>query len=558
MVDTFLGAYNLSDPIVREKFERLLLTWKNGLPGGRPVFPRHVIEPIEKSIAYIQEKQPKNIHVNPNFLNKDQRFQTVVNTRDPRYKNINPALQVNKIDNLSSSTTNLLAQIQSVLPQKTVINRPSAPTVTSSSINQLFDQIQAILPTLPMGQTNSIEQYISKTASISTTSNNNSIVKELPIPQPSAIINNSSNVNPIPIASVKLDTADLLKSLTSMGYLNHIPEEPTILKNVSSLRLDSKDLQIPRPGAIELLYSAEPLQCKQCGFRYPKTEKGQQKMDAHLDIHFRQNRKIKERGKRGLSRSWFVTVNEWIHGEGGESVSQQVPTFLQDGMGHVNKLIDEDNNTNEADVKPDEHTVIKHTDERRTCPICGENFIDFWNDDEEEWMYKNAVLEKDKIFHATCYVDAVKSGTKRKIEVEHSSEQQGSFKRQVEVGRVVLINHGADAGKLAVIVDIVDHNRALIDGPTTGVARQAFPYRRLVLTPIVLKKLPRSVGQAALKKALEKSDVVTTWNKTTWAKKIEQRKVRASLSDFDRFKVNKLKNKRRFALASAVKAAKKQ
>ncbi|KAG0769474.1 hypothetical protein G6F62_002268 [Rhizopus arrhizus] len=135
---------------------------------------------------------------------------------------------------------------------------------------------------------------------------------------------------------------------------------------------------------------------------------------------------------------------------------------------------------------------------------------------------------------------------------------QGTFKRQVEVGRVVLINHGADAGKLAVIIDIIDHNRALIDGPTTGVARQAFPYRRLVLTPIVLKKLPRSVGQSALKKALEKSDVVAAWNKTAWAKKIEQRKIRTSLSDFDRFKLNKLKNKRRFALASTVKAAKKQ
>ncbi|KAG0777484.1 hypothetical protein G6F22_011843 [Rhizopus arrhizus] len=120
---------------------------------------------------------------------------------------------------------------------------------------------------------------------------------------------------------------------------------------------------------------------------------------------------------------------------------------------------------------------------------------------------------------------------------------QGTFKRQVEVGRVVLINHGADAGKLAVIIDIIDHNRALIDGPTTGVARQAFPYRRLVLTPIVLKKLPRSVGQSALKKALEKSDVVAAWNKTAWAKKIEQRKIRTSLSDFDRFKLNKLKNK---------------
>ncbi|KAG0746478.1 hypothetical protein G6F57_008420 [Rhizopus arrhizus] len=135
---------------------------------------------------------------------------------------------------------------------------------------------------------------------------------------------------------------------------------------------------------------------------------------------------------------------------------------------------------------------------------------------------------------------------------------QGTFKRQVEVGRVVLINSGADAGKLAVIVDIVDHNRALIDGPTTGVARQAFPFRRMVLTPLVLKSLPRNVGQTALKKALEKSEVVAAWNKTAWAKKIEQRSVRASLSDFDRFKLTKFKNQRRFALGAAVAAAKKQ
>ncbi|KAI9481306.1 MAG: ribosomal protein L14-domain-containing protein [Benjaminiella poitrasii] len=131
---------------------------------------------------------------------------------------------------------------------------------------------------------------------------------------------------------------------------------------------------------------------------------------------------------------------------------------------------------------------------------------------------------------------------------------QGTFKRQVEVGRVVLLNNG----KLAVIVDIVDHNRALIDGPTTGVSRQAYPFRRMVLTPLVLKKLPRNVGQTALKKALEKNDTVAAWNKTAWAKKLEQRTVRSNLTDFDRFKLAKLKNQRRFAVASAVASAKKQ
>jgi large subunit ribosomal protein L14e len=95
---------------------------------------------------------------------------------------------------------------------------------------------------------------------------------------------------------------------------------------------------------------------------------------------------------------------------------------------------------------------------------------------------------------------------------------------------------------LAVIIDIVDHNRALIDGPTTGVSRQSFPFRRMVLTPLVLKSLPRGVGNKALIKSLEKNETVAAWNKSSWAKKLEQRKVRAGLSDFDRFKLLKLKS----------------
>ncbi|KAI8997302.1 60S ribosomal protein L14e [Pilobolus umbonatus] len=129
---------------------------------------------------------------------------------------------------------------------------------------------------------------------------------------------------------------------------------------------------------------------------------------------------------------------------------------------------------------------------------------------------------------------------------------QTTFKRQVEVGRVVLVNHGPSAGKLAVIVEIIDHNRALIDGPTTGVPRQAFAYRRMVLTPLVVN-IPRGVGKTALSKALKKDETVAKWEKSAWAKKLEQRKVRASLTDFDRFKLRKLQNKRRFVLSAAKK-----
>ena len=45
------------------------------------------------------------------------------------------------------------------------------------------------------------------------------------------------------------------------------------------------------------------------------------------------------------------------------------------------------------------------------------------------------------------------------------------FTKFVEVGRVVKVNYGPDEGKLAVVVEILNDKRVLIDGPTTGVKR---------------------------------------------------------------------------------------
>ncbi|KAI8322786.1 hypothetical protein GQ54DRAFT_303803 [Martensiomyces pterosporus] len=135
---------------------------------------------------------------------------------------------------------------------------------------------------------------------------------------------------------------------------------------------------------------------------------------------------------------------------------------------------------------------------------------------------------------------------------------QGSFKRLVEVGRVVLITHGADAGKIATIVDIVDHNRAVVDGPTTDVARQIIAYKNVVLTDIVVKRLPRTIGSKALAKFLEKEQVVEAWQKTAWAQKLEARKRRAAMSDFDRFKVMRLKKQQRAIVNRQVALLKKE
>ncbi|KAF9361434.1 hypothetical protein BGX26_003178 [Mortierella sp. AD094] len=130
-----------------------------------------------------------------------------------------------------------------------------------------------------------------------------------------------------------------------------------------------------------------------------------------------------------------------------------------------------------------------------------------------------------------------------------------TFQRVVEIGRVVMVNYGPDAGKLAVIVDIIDHNRALIEGPTTGIARTAYAFRRLTLTPLIVK-VPRNAGQTVLKAAIEKQDLAGSWAKTSWAKKISSRAQRAANTDFDRFKLQKYKKLRREIVNKAVKTTK--
>ncbi|KNC97250.1 uncharacterized protein SPPG_07637 [Spizellomyces punctatus DAOM BR117] len=125
------------------------------------------------------------------------------------------------------------------------------------------------------------------------------------------------------------------------------------------------------------------------------------------------------------------------------------------------------------------------------------------------------------------------------------------FSRFVEVGRVVLITYGPDAGKLAVVVDIIDHSRVIVDGPTTGVARQAISFKRATLTDLTIS-IPRTIGTPALKAQIEKQDLLGRWSKTAWAQKIAKREARAKLTDLDRFKLMVARKQRRAIVGKAL------
>ena len=135
----------------------------------------------------------------------------------------------------------------------------------------------------------------------------------------------------------------------------------------------------------------------------------------------------------------------------------------------------------------------------------------------------------------------------------------------VEVGRVVQIRSGPYEGKLAAIVEIIDNKRvslchwgmdlaantklmtlqALVDGPSgkegREVPRQAIPLDIVTLTPFVIEKLPRSAGTGPVRKLWEKAEIDQKWESSSWAKKREQQDRRKNLTDFERFKVMRLK-----------------
>ena len=110
------------------------------------------------------------------------------------------------------------------------------------------------------------------------------------------------------------------------------------------------------------------------------------------------------------------------------------------------------------------------------------------------------------------------------------------FKRFVEVGRVIVVNYGPLTGKLAVIVDILTTTKVVIQGLKGGIRRQELSLRRVTLTDYKLEE---------------------KFKKSTVAKKLELRKKRANLTDFDRFKVMRLRQKRAVLRHLAAKGVKK-
>lgn len=111
--------------------------------------------------------------------------------------------------------------------------------------------------------------------------------------------------------------------------LSLITSTTTTSSNTSSsstsavIQPTNEDIHRERPDLYWRLYQDLPLQCKTCGFRFQDTPEGKEKMDSHLDAHFRRNMRLKDLNKRIMTRDWFCSESDWISGTESVSLEKQ-------------------------------------------------------------------------------------------------------------------------------------------------------------------------------------------------------------------------------------------
>jgi pre-mRNA cleavage complex 2 protein Pcf11 len=134
-------------------------------------------------------------------------------------------------------------------------------------------------------------------------------------------------------------------------------------------------------------------------------------LQAHLDWHFRRNRKEKENEGRGANRRWLPRAEFWIKDVTSNTVSA-------DGAGASGSSISKPGLG--MAPKVDAAYVAKQREDLQNswipvpsdpakaalpCPICKEKFVSEYNEDEEEWIWMNAIEADGQVSVVNLFSD---------------------------------------------------------------------------------------------------------------------------------------------------------
>ncbi|SCV70243.1 BQ2448_1637 [Microbotryum intermedium] len=187
------------------------------------------------------------------------------------------------------------------------------------------------------------------------------------------------------------------------------------------------------PLLFEFIYDRFRLQCQQCGLRFFDSPQGKAHLDVHLDWHFVHKRRIREGASRTQGRSWLSLEEDWLVSQIDENDDDHLVDPKGNGGGGGSGT-DQSRKELKAsqEAKMDLQALRKSKvvapnggDERR-CAICRDKFKSEWSEDDEEWVYWNAIKVEGTIYHATCYAEAKAATHAARLRAEEAHQTSSS------------------------------------------------------------------------------------------------------------------------------------
>lgn len=193
------------------------------------------------------------------------------------------------------------------------------------------------------------------------------------------------------------------------GNMNVSQNEP---KAVILARFELKQNFIskhkPTASEVALIYSAKSNQCSNCSKRFATDSEGAREKALHLDWHFRTNKKLKTLSKQIHNRTWFLPEKEWEEFQEDEIVGA-VDDNYELGV-QMNNRVNEKKTLTEEEMNKHVVMIPDDSDNEVLCGICRDKIVGVFDDDSGEWVWRNAVKQRGRIYHYSCWIETKGQG----------------------------------------------------------------------------------------------------------------------------------------------------
>ena len=360
IVPLFMESYRVVDQPTKMRMEELLATWRNAGLGGRPLFGDVAQRTIEQALFGSQVKP----------------LAPPVPSQNQILANIERLIALGAQDSVMDQSVQVTDRLEALRELKEYVQ---ATELSPEQLTDVSKQIDGMSPREPESQ--------------------------VPVSMPAQA--DAGSVAPPTDLIANLVRAGLLPSVPQVQAPPPAPAKPqqdqTYTDFIMSLdtRLTTADLSRPAPELEIIIQEHLPLACRQCANHYPVDDTGKSALDRHMDWHFAQNRRSKASMTRGISRTWLGSVKQWVR-DGFDDVAEQATQEDKEASGDAKKehvMMEKYNHT--TVVVPMDSTVAS-----LPCPICKEKFQSEWSEDDEEWIWRNAVEIDGIYYHASCFYSA--------------------------------------------------------------------------------------------------------------------------------------------------------